>query len=474
MSDDRGPASPSQRRRHDARARRLQDALARSPGPVALHKQTSNLFRHRARRARSVDIRAFDQVLGVGRGKLEVQGMAPYERIVRATLAQGCMPAVVPQLKSITVGGAAAGIGIEASSFRYGFVHETVEAFDVLTGSGEVVHCRPDNEHRELFFAFPNSYGTLGYALRLVLPTIPVLPFVRLEHLRFAEPGAYFEALALACARPELDFVDGSIFAARHLVLSVGRFVASARHTRNYQRGEIYHRAVAERRTDVLKVADYLWRWDTDWFWCSRHFGAENRWLRLLAGRRLLRSTTYWKIRHWYGTSSAVARLERWLRRPPLEPVVQDVEIPVGRAAAFLEFFQREIGILPVWVCPIRPRDPAVRWTLYPVQPELYVNFGFWDLVPARDGDPWHHNRRIEAVVAELGGRKSLYSKVCYERQRFWEIYDRSLFKRLKARYDAHGRLPDLFEKVTGRAQRRVGAKQEGADSLNASMSIGG
>ena len=56
-----------------------------------------------------------------------------------ATLAHGAMPAVVPQLKSITLGGAVAGVGIEASSFRRGLVHETIVAMDVLTGSGEIV-----------------------------------------------------------------------------------------------------------------------------------------------------------------------------------------------------------------------------------------------------------------------------------------------------------------------------------------------
>ena len=38
------------------------------------------------------------------------------------------MPAVVPQLKSITLGGAVAGVGIEATSFRYGLVHDTIAA----------------------------------------------------------------------------------------------------------------------------------------------------------------------------------------------------------------------------------------------------------------------------------------------------------------------------------------------------------
>ena len=65
--------------------------------------------------------------------------MTPYEKMVDAMLAYGVMPAVVPQLKSITIGGAAAGVGIEATSFRYGLVHETLQELEILLPGGRVV-----------------------------------------------------------------------------------------------------------------------------------------------------------------------------------------------------------------------------------------------------------------------------------------------------------------------------------------------
>src|ERR671915_603898 len=104
--------------------------------------------------------------------------------IVAATLANGLMPLVVPQLKTITLGGAVTGLGIESSSFRHGLPHESVLEMDVLTADGEVVTVTPDGEHAELFAGFANSYGTLGYALRLKIELQPVAPYVRLEHRR--------------------------------------------------------------------------------------------------------------------------------------------------------------------------------------------------------------------------------------------------------------------------------------------------
>ena len=95
------------------------------------------------------------------------------------------MPLVVPQLKTITLGGAVTGLGIESSSFRNGLPHESVLEMDILTGAGEIVTCAPDGPHADLFAAFPNSYGSLGYAVRLRIELEPVSPYVALRHVRF-------------------------------------------------------------------------------------------------------------------------------------------------------------------------------------------------------------------------------------------------------------------------------------------------
>jgi hypothetical protein len=58
---------------------------------------------------------------------------------------------------------------------------------DILTGTGEVLTVTgdPQDPNRDLFFAFPNSYGSLGYALRLKIELEPTQPFVHISHLRF-------------------------------------------------------------------------------------------------------------------------------------------------------------------------------------------------------------------------------------------------------------------------------------------------
>lgn len=427
-------------------------AAADPRAPWRLAKRTSNLFRDRADVAHApLDLGAFDHVLEVGDGYVETEGLVTYERLVDATLAHGAMPCVVPQLKSITIGGAVVGIGIESSSFRYGLVHETVAEIEILTGDGRIVVATPANEHRDLFFAFPNSYGTLGYALRIRAKTVPVKRFVRLTHERHDDPARFFARLAEACG-DFADFVDGAVFGPRDLVLTCGRFADDAPYASDYTYRNIYYRSTRNRDEDFLTAHDYLWRWDTDWFWCSKNLGAQHPLVRRLLGRRRLNSVFYAKVMRWNSRLGLTRALDRVAGRHP-ESVIQDVDVPIAHAPEFLAFLHEAIGILPIWICPFRAFDPGARWTLYPTDPAtLYVNFGFWDVVRAAEvHPPGHFNRLIERKVAELGGIKSLYSDSYYPREEFDAIFDGAAYARLKARYDPEGRLKGLYEKTVQR-----------------------
>jgi FAD/FMN-containing dehydrogenase len=330
---------------------------------------------------------------------------------------------------------------------------------DVLTGDGRVIVVRPDNEHRDLFFGFPNSYGTLGYALRLRIELEPVKPYVRLRHVRHRDASAFFADLATACDTGSLggervDFVDGTVFGPDEMYLTLASYTDHAPYTSDYAWLDVYYRSIQHRQEDYLTIKDYLWRWDTDWFWCSRAFGVQNRWVRRLAGRRLLRSDVYWKIAAFERRFGPMRRIDQLRGKQPREEVVQDVEVPVEKAAKFLDFFHTEIPISPVWVCPLRQRDPAVTWQLYPLQADtLYVNFGFWSSVELSPGESdGTHNRLIERTVNDLDGRKSLYSTSYYSQEEFWRLYNGEVYSMLKQQYDPGGRLLDMYAKcVQGR-----------------------
>jgi FAD/FMN-containing dehydrogenase len=369
--DTRGrpPSLPAKPAAHQAAVAELRAAYAAIPpgSPIRLAKRTSNLFRFTggpdSRTGPGLDVSAFGRVLSVDpQSRIAVTGgMTTYEDLADATLQHGLMPLVVPQLKTITIGGAVTGLGIESTSLRSGMPHESVLEMEILTGDGRVVTAAPGNEHDALYRGFPNSYGTLGYALSVTIELEPVTPFVHLRHFRFGSPEACMEAVARIAEDGsyqghQADFVDGTSFGLDELYLTVGAFSEVAPWRSDYTRERIYYQSIRGPREDFLTIRDYLWRWDTDWFWCSRPFGVQRPVIRRLWPRQYRRSDVYRKLvaldrRHGL---SATMNARRGV--PPHEDVIQDVEIPVERGAEFLRTFAAQVGMSPVWMCPLRLR----------------------------------------------------------------------------------------------------------------------
>ena len=175
----------------EKKKRALSEHLRMSAGEVRLRKNISHIFRNRYQPPSTrLDMRAFNEILEVDStsATINVEGMTPYVTLADAAFAHGMLPAVIPQLKWITIGGACSGLGIEASSFRYGLAHETVQEIEVLLADGDIVVCTPTNTYSDLFFGFPNSFGTLGYALRLKAKAIRAKKFVEVTHIPYSDP----------------------------------------------------------------------------------------------------------------------------------------------------------------------------------------------------------------------------------------------------------------------------------------------
>ena len=383
--------------------------------------------------------------------------MCTYEDLVDATLPHGLIPLVVPQLRTITLGGAVTGLGIESTSFRSGLPHESVLEMDVFTGAGEVVTTRPGED---LFDTFPNSYGSLGYATRLRIELEEVPSHVALRHVRFDDAGLLAKAVAEIVETREfegqrVDGLDGVAFEPGEYYLTLatwsGGFEARSARTSttvsDYTRQDIYFRSIQERETDLLTIHDYIWRWDTDWFWCSGAFGAQHKVLRRLWPRRWRRSDVYMRMLGWDRRFGIADRLDRRAGRPQRERVIQDVEVPVDRLPEFLDWFDEEIGMRPVWLCPLIARRD---WPTYPLEPGLtYVNAGFWGTVHVGPDAPHApRNRAIEKKVHELDGHKSLYSEAFYDRATFDRLYDGDHLAAVKKRFDPDDRLTTLYDKA--------------------------
>ncbi|CAN5264226.1 MAG: FAD-binding oxidoreductase [Nocardioides sp.] len=429
---------------------------------IRLAKPTTNLFRARTHDpAPGLDVSGLTGVVSVDpiAATADVQGMCSYQALVEATVPHGLIPLVIPQLKTITLGGAVTGMGIESTSFRNGLPHESVLEMDIFTGAGDVVTVGPGDD---LFEAFPNSYGSLGYATRLRIRLERVPGWVAVRHLRFDDAEVMAKTFAQIVEDREYDGVrvdglDGIAFAPGELYATLATWTDDpTRSPSDYTGQQIYFRSVQERETDLLTMRDYIWRWDTDWFWCSGAFGAQNPLIRRIWPRRLRRSDVYMKLLGLDRRFSIADRLDRRAGRPLRERVVQDVEVPIEKLGEFLDWFDRVVAMRPVWLCPLVSTgiaDTGRRWPHYPLQPgRLYVNAGFWGTVHVgADRDDAPINRAIEAKLPELDGHKSLYSEAFYDAEVFNTLYDTDGLWAVKQKYDPDNRLSTLYDKAVKR-----------------------
>ena len=257
---------------------------------------------------------------------------------------------------------------------------------------------------------FPNSYGTLGYTLRLhhrpgagqaVRAAAP--PAVRHRRGVPRRDGAR-SAPTRAYEGEPVDFVDGTVFAAGRAVPDPGHVRRRRRRRSATTPGWTSTTGRSSGATvDYLTVRDYLWRWDTDWFWCSRAFGVQQPLVRRLWPRRYRRSDVYRRLVAFDRRHRLTARVAR-LRGQPAGGGGRPGRRGAGRADGEVP---RRVPPRrrhqPVWLCPLRLRADHA-WPLYPLEPdELYVNVGFWSSVAAAAGP----GRRALQPPGRGGGQRA-------------------------------------------------------------------
>jgi len=418
-------------------------------GKIGINKKTSNLFRNREGNKQKINIRDFNKVISIDKENLtaEVEGMTTFETLVNETLKHNLLPPVVPQLKMITLGGAISGIGIEASSFKYGLVHETVIEMDIITGKGEIITCSR-KENSDIFYGIPNSYGTLGYILRAKIKLIKAKNFVKLEHRKYENSQSYFRDIADLCRNKNYDFIDGTVFNENEMYITLGTFTYDVPYKSNYKYMKIFYKSIQKNKTDYLTTSDFIWRWDPDWFWKSKVFLMQNFIPRLLFGKFMLNSKFYLALKKFNEKYKVTKLFSKFKKKS--EAVIQDVGIPIENCISFFNFFNSEIKIKPFWICPMK----QINQTIFPLfeldSNKLYIDFGFWDFVESNKEEGFY-NRLIEGEVERLKGKKSLYSESFYNKENFYKIYNGKVYFVTKKKYDPHNVFLDLYEKCVNR-----------------------
>jgi FAD/FMN-containing dehydrogenase len=353
--------------------------------------------------------------------------------LVQATLRHGLVPVVVPELKTITIGGAVSGCSIESMSFVYGGFHDACVEYEVITARGDVLTCTPDNQHALVFQMMHGSFGTLGILSKLTFRLVPAKPFVHVVYEKYPTVEAYRDAIWRHYQARDLDFMDGIIHSPHEYVLSVGRFVDQAPYTNRYDWWKLYWRSTSTRREDYLKTYHYFFRYDRG----VTHVVPKSLIGRLLLGR-ILDS----------GTALRLAERFHWLFDDDHPMIILDVFVPMSKLEELLAWYDQTFKYYPLWVVPYR-RVHDYEWlndSFYAgLEDELFVDIAIYGM--KQQGDVNYH-KLMEDKLRELGGVKTLISHNYYSRDEFWMTWNKRNYDAVKAITDPDNVFRDLYTKT--------------------------
>lgn len=437
---------------------------------------------------RSLDCRNLDQILEIDTHKrlIRVEPRVTMEQLVGATFPLGLSPPVIPEVKSMTVGGAIMGIAGESSSYRWGSFNDSCTAFEMLNGNGDLLRASP-TENEDLFSGFPGSYGSLGMLVAAEIPLVPIKEFVHLHYHLFSQPTAALETLSgLMRGSRRPDFLEGFIFSCSSAVIVEGTMSSKDDSpagmeqfscepaTADWFYQHVYKIALQGKdQQELMTYPEYLFRHDPGGFWIGAllcHGSFLTRFviqgiLKLSQGnpngfsdaelhqyRDALMPNRFWKLllQPWMNCKSLgnfLHSAENWFQD---RFVIQDFCLPEVQAAAFLSEVIADPAIFPTWLCPLKSCCSGQIFAPHlkgQDGSEYVINIGLYGL-PAYSAPIEVITRKLEHKVKALGGRKVLYSRSYYSEDEFWSIYSRPDYERLRQKTLAKGFWHEITDKV--------------------------
>lgn len=411
-------------------------------------------------RGNIVDTSSLNHVLRVDKTTKTavVEPNVPMDALVEATLKEGLIPQIVMEFPSITVGGGFSGSAGESSSFRFGLFEAIINWIEIVLPTGEVTRASK-LEKPDLFWCAASAFGTLGVVTLLQVQLMDAKKYVTLTYHFSKGFGDTLAKIKEETGNGENSYVDAIMFTKSSAVTCSGRLVDDLpsgeepkRFTRRkdpwfYIRAKQVHsklsRSPQTAMTDYIPLVDYLFRYDRGGFWTGRQ------------------AFDYFKV--------PFNRITRYLLDPLLYTsvintaqvktdfanhfMIQDCGIPFDRCEEFKTWLDDNIGLYPIWLCPLRPRrdSPDSCHGIHaamglPDYPDL-LNFGVWGLASWDRGEALAKNKAVEKIVREMGGWKTLYAHAYYTQDEFWELYDRDSYNAVREKYGATY-LPTVYDKV--------------------------
>jgi len=424
-----------------------------------------------------LDLSQLNSIIEIDREKqiAVVEPRVTMETLVRATLAKGLLPPVVPEFKEITVGGAIMGGAGESGSHRWGSFNDSCLSLEILCGDGTIITASP-TENSDSFYGVPCSYGSLGVILSATIQLIPAKELVRLKYHRCASAQQAVQKIQ-ELMQTSPDFLDGIIFSKEKAIIIEGNLASTADYLPYFGLKSktapwfFQHVEQVSAEEEVMTLSDFLFRYDQGAFWVGGFlfqpklvlpyllegiFKGKEKKDRELSKEEIeklhrpVRPNLFWRaLLHPILSTKRLWKLfhlaDKWAQR---HSVLQDFCIPQEQTVAFLEQIMQDPGIFPLWLCPIKSTQNPQIFAPHLASTSHVINVGIYGLPSYYTHSTENVAKYLEQKAREFGGKKVLYSRSFYTEEQFWQIYSKKDYCALREKLGAENIFHDITEKV--------------------------
>ncbi|GKD08213.1 delta(24)-sterol reductase [Tanacetum coccineum] len=377
-------------------------------------------------------------------------------QITRATDLMNLALAVVPELDDLTVGGQINGSGLEGSSHLYGLFSDTIVAYEMILGNGQVVRATKDNEYSDLFYAIPWSQGTLGLLTCAEIKLIAIKEYMKLTYkpvkgdITDLAKGYidYFTHDFGGESNKVPDFVETIIYNPNEAVCMTGEYVSKEEAKRNHTKVNsigwwfkpwfYQHAQTALKKgefVEYIPAREYYHRHTPSYFWEMKLIlpFSDQWWFRFLLGWMMppkipiLKATQFESIRNYYHDMH----------------VLQDLLVPLHKVSDALEWAHREMETEAGFEQQCRQGDTT--------NAQMYTDIGLYYspglVLRGEVSDGSGAVSRMEQWLIKNHGFETQYAVSEVSEKDFWKMFDGKLYEKCRRKYKAGGNFMTVYYK---------------------------
>ncbi|XP_065335539.1 delta(24)-sterol reductase-like isoform X2 [Cloeon dipterum] len=401
---------------------------------------------------------------------VRVEPMVTVAEITEYLVPKGYTLAVTLEIGDATLGGLAMGVGMTTHSHKAGLYQEGITAYDVVLGDGSLVRATA-TENEDLFRALPWSHGSLGFLVALELKLVKVKPYVKLNYVPVKGMADYCDMIRMVSGAldkdyPAPDYVEATIFSKQEAVIMTGEYTdcvtdddkRKVNHITRWYKPWFYKHVESflkkGKAQELIPLREYLLRHNRAIFWVVEDmipFG-NNPIFRFFFGWLLPPKPAFLKF-----TTTPGIRAMTFTKQ-----VFQDIVLPMTELEKQIEINEKLFDAYPILVYPCRVYDHGPNsGQLRPPRPDQMVPGAKWGMFndlgvygvpgPVKRKEPFDAvkaMRAMEKFTRDVGGYSFLYADIFMDFKEFNQMFDLTLYEKVRKKYSASDAFPHLYDKV--------------------------